>query len=101
MNLPPQLQKEVEKWANLQGVSSEQFILQTVADKIDILNQQMPEVPKDAEISPALNTSTPEFPKVYRKEGILVIETEPIENLDINAFINEAREERIREQMAW
>ncbi|MBD2770881.1 hypothetical protein [Iningainema tapete] len=52
-------------------------------------------------IPPQLQKSTLELPKVYRKEGILVIETEPIENLDINALINELREERIREQMAW
>jgi len=38
-------------------------------------------------------------PKIYRKEGILVVETEPINNLDINAFIDGLREERIQEQM--
>lgn len=48
-----------------------------------------------------LQSSTSQGPKTYRKEGILVVETEPINNLDINAFIDELREERIREQMAW
>ena len=86
MNLSPQLHQEVEKWSKIQGISSEQFILQAVAEKVSGLNQQ-------------INPPTSQEARVYRKEGILVVETEPMGNLDINAFIDELREERIREQM--
>ncbi|MBD2770880.1 hypothetical protein [Iningainema tapete] len=85
MNLPPQLQKEVEKWANRQGVSSKQFILQSVAEKVSILNQQIEEL-------------SPEQPKVYYEGSVLVVDAEPIGDIDINAFIHELREERIRAQ---
>ncbi|WP_414569817.1 hypothetical protein [Nostoc sp. CCY 9925] len=36
--------------------------------------------------------------KVYRKERILVVDAELPENLDLNTFINELREERICNQ---
>ena len=98
MNLPPQLQQEAEKWASYQGLSFEQFILQAVTEKVTALNQQNAEATIQV---PQAHSSTPQQPRVYRKEGILVIETEPINNLDINVFIDELREERIREQMAW
>ena len=98
MNLPPQLQQEAEKWASRQGLSFEQFILQAVTEKVTALNQQNAEATIQV---PQAHSSTPQQPRVYRKEGILVIETEPINNLDINAFINELREERIRGQIAW
>ena len=80
MNLPPQLEKEVEQWANQQGISFEQFILQAVAEKITALNQQNTQ--GTTQISQAAHSSTFPQPKIYRKEGILVIETEPINNLD-------------------
>jgi len=99
MNLPSQLQQEVEKWASRQGISGEQFILQAVAEKVTALNQQITET--TPQISQAVQSSTSQQPKIYRKEGILVVEIEPINNLDINAFVNELREERIQEQMAW
>ncbi|MBD1809474.1 hypothetical protein H6F98_29055 [Microcoleus sp. FACHB-SPT15] len=98
MNLPPQLQQEAEEWASRQGLSFEQFILQAVTEKVTALNQQNTEATIQV---PEVHSSTPQQPRVYRKDGILVIETEPINNLDLNAFIDELREERIREQMAW
>ncbi len=99
MNLPSQLQQEVEKWASRQGISLEQFILQAITEKVTALNQQNTET--TASLPQAVQSSTFQQPKIYRKEGILVVETEPINNLDINAFIDELREERIQEQMAW
>lgn len=41
MNLPSLLQQEVEKWASRQGISSEQFILTAVVDKVAALNHQV------------------------------------------------------------
>ncbi|MEH1904504.1 MAG: hypothetical protein V7L04_24630 [Nostoc sp.] len=35
-------------------------------------------------------------PKVYRKEGILVIDAQLPENFDLSTFIDKLREERIR-----
>lgn len=99
MNLPSQLQQEVEKWASRQGISLEQFILQAVTEKVTALNQQNTQT--TAHLPQAVQSLTSQQPKIYRKEGILVVETEPINNLDIDAFIDGLREERIQEQMAW
>jgi len=99
VNLPSQLQQEVEKWASRQGISLEQFILQAVVEKVTALNQQNTQA--TTQISQAVQSSTSQQSKIYRKEGILVVETEPINNIDINAFIDELREERIQEQMVW
>ena len=38
MNLPPQLQQQVEKWASLQGIDPEQFVVWAVSEKLDALN---------------------------------------------------------------
>ncbi|MDZ8070727.1 MAG: hypothetical protein RMY64_34815 [Nostoc sp. DedQUE08] len=98
MNFPPQLQQKIEKWANSQGISTEQFVLQAIAEKIDTLSQQITEEHTQqnsemADILP-LNQSN-----IYRKEGILVVEAELPENFDVNAFIDELREERIQDQI--
>jgi hypothetical protein len=37
--------------------------------------------------------------RLRRKQGVLVIETEPLNGLDTNALIAEVREERIQSQM--
>ncbi len=37
MNLPANLQQEVEKWASSQDLTLEQFIFQTIAEKINRL----------------------------------------------------------------
>jgi hypothetical protein len=37
------------------------------------------------------------IPRLYRKGDVLVIETAPLESLDINDLINQAREERIQQ----
>ena len=91
MNFPPQLQQKIEKWASSQGISTEQFILQAIAEKIDALTQQTAE---------ASNVVSSNQPNIYRKEGILVVDAQLPENFDLNTFIDELREERIRDQMA-
>ncbi|WP_334957694.1 hypothetical protein [Nostoc sp.] len=87
MNFPPQLQQKIEKWASSQGISTEQFILQAIAEKIDALTQQTAET---------TNIVSSNQPNVYRKEGILVVDAQLPENFDLNTFIDELREERIR-----
>ncbi|WP_298904230.1 hypothetical protein [uncultured Nostoc sp.] len=91
MNFPPQLQQKIEKWASSQGILTKQFILQAIAEKIDALTQQTAE---------ATNVVSSNQPKVYRKEGILVVDAQLPENFDLNTFIDELREERIPDQMA-
>ncbi|MFN6468738.1 MAG: hypothetical protein RMY36_003565 [Nostoc sp. SerVER01] len=91
MNFPPQLQQKIEKWASNQGISSEDFVLQAVAEKINALTQQTAE---------ATNVVSSSQAKVYRKEGILVVDAELPESFDLNSFIDELREERIQDQMA-
>jgi DNA-binding transcriptional MocR family regulator len=99
MNFPPQLQQKIEKWASSQGISTEQFVLQAIAEKIDALSQQMAEEHTEQN-SEVTNVVSSNQPKVYRKEGILVVDAELPENFDLNTFIDELREERIRNQMA-
>ena len=98
MNFPPQLQQKIEKWANSQGISTEQFILQAIAEKIDTLSQQLTEehTQQNSEMTNVLPLNQP---NIYRKEGILVVEAELPENFDVNAFIDELREERIQDQI--
>jgi hypothetical protein len=38
-------------------------------------------------------------PRLHRRQGVLVIETEELAGFDINAFIGEMREERIQYQI--
>ena len=86
MNLPPNLQQEVEKWAFLQGISLEQFIFQTIAEKINRLNQQIGE-PSKVE------------PTTYYEGKVLVVDAPLPSPYDIVAFIDDMREERIQELM--
>ena len=99
MNLPSQLQQDVEKWASSQGISIEQFILQAVADKINVLSQQVIQSQAEQDFEATAKVLSKQ-PKVYRKQGILVVDAELPENFDINTFIDDLREERIWEQMA-
>ena len=100
MNFPSRLQQEVEKWANRQGISSEEFILMEVADKVNTLDRQAAQENNDFQDSEATSGKSPQQPKVYRKEGVLVVDVDLPKNFDLNASIDELREERIREQIA-
>ncbi len=91
MNLSSPIQQEVEKWSKIQGISTEQFIIQAVTEKVSALNQQIHEA--FFQVPQEVASPTDQEPKVCWKEGILVVETEPLSNLDINAFIDELREE--------
>lgn len=86
MNLPPQLQQKVEKWSNLQGIDSEQFIVEAIAEKVSRLDRQVDEPTSDE-------------PKTYYEGSVLVVDAELPQGFDLTAFIDELREERIQEQM--
>ncbi|MGJ5674068.1 MAG: hypothetical protein ACR9NN_10730 [Nostochopsis sp.] len=98
MNFPPQLQQTIEKWASSQGISTEQFILQAITEKIEALSQQKPEkyTQQNSENNNLLSHNQA---NVYRKDGILVVEAQLPEDFDINTFIDELREERIQDQI--
>ncbi|PSB20323.1 hypothetical protein C7B65_07710 [Phormidesmis priestleyi ULC007] len=86
MNLPPQLPQKVEKWSNLQGIKPEQFIMEAIAEKVNRLDRQVDEQNSDQ-------------PKTYYEGNVLVVDAELPPGFDLNAFIDELREERIQEQM--
>lgn len=54
LNLPTKLKQEAEQWANDQGVSLNQFILWSVAEKVGALKQ---------------NLDDPAFPRVTYRRG--------------------------------
>jgi len=93
MNLSPALQQEIEKIAISQGISSEQFILQTLTEKISTLKQQI--------LSPSTKAPTPSISTSHlrEKDGILVFDTESLDHIDFNQLINQSREDRDGEQM--
>jgi hypothetical protein len=97
MNFPSELQQEVEQWAKSVGLSAEQFVVQVVSEKLNMLRQQQKS--HSVELLKINVSSHSKDLRMYRKHGILVIETGQLSGFDINAFISEMREERIQEQM--
>ncbi len=95
MNFPPQLQQNIEKWANNQGISTEEFVLQAVTEKINALSQAEEYIEQNSQPTNVVSSSQT---KVYRKEGILVVDAKLPENFDLNTFIDDLREERISNQ---
>jgi uncharacterized protein (DUF433 family) len=61
LNLPGQLKKEAEHWANQQGVSLNQFIMWSVAEKVGALSQLLddPDFPQITYQRGAAGTPTP------------------------------------------
>ena len=85
MNLSSPLQKEIEKLATLQGISPDQFILQTLTEKISALNHQM---------ANRSNTTTSDRTESHLRaqDGFLVFDTESLNHIDFNQLIDESRE---------
>lgn len=81
MNLSPALQQAIEQAAASQGISPEEFIVQTLKEKISRLQPLPPPSTVQAGLS--------------KKEGILVFETESLDHIDFNTLIAQSREERI------
>ena len=85
MNLSPALQQEIEEIAALQGISSEQFILQTLTEKINALKQQVL-----SRSDNTLHSSSAEH--IRDQDGILVFDTESLDHIDFNLLIEQSRE---------
>ena len=60
LNLPVQLKKEAEEWAASQGVSLNQFIMWSVAEKVGALRQEL---------------SDPNFPQITYRRGAAGVPT--------------------------
>ncbi len=86
MNLSPELQEAIAQIASSQGISPEEFIVQTLIEKIRSLQSPIP-------------TPSASQTGLREKEGILVFETESLDSIDFNTLIAQSREERIWEQM--
>jgi len=61
--------------------------------------QRSPEAARSAPQEPEMATVEEAPSRLRRKQGVLVIETGHLNGFDINAFINEVREERIQNQI--
>ena len=86
MNLSPALQQEIEQIAALQGISPEQFILQTLMEKINALKQQTPNSLGTKSLSSSAKSHLRE------QDGILVFDTQSLERIDFNQLIEQSRE---------
>jgi hypothetical protein len=94
MNFPSELQAELEQWAT----SADQLIIQVMSEQLTLLKHQRNDAtdkhcPLDA-LSPRSQGS-----RLFRQQGVLVIEAGVQHGLDINAFVGEMREERIQGQI--
>lgn len=80
MNLSPDLQEAIAQIDIKQGISPEEFIVQTLTEKIRSLQ----------------SLSNPSAPQVglREKEGVLVFETESLDHIDFNTLIAQSREDR-------
>lgn len=83
MNLSPELQQEIEQISTSLGISPEQFILETLIEKISSLKQQ-------SVSSITISTEyTQQNPHLQNKDGILVIETATLDQINFDEIIEE------------
>jgi hypothetical protein len=85
MNLSPPLQQEIEQIATLQGISPDQFILQTLMEKVKLIKNQSTD-------RSSSSISSLEVSHLQEKEGLLVFETESLNHIDFNQLLEEGRE---------
>ncbi|MBW4583003.1 MAG: hypothetical protein KME42_25835 [Tildeniella nuda ZEHNDER 1965/U140] len=86
MHLSPALQQAIEQIAASQGISPEQFIIQTLTEKIDRLKQPV-------------STPSTSHTGLRQKDGLLVFDTESLDHIDFDALITQSREECDWEQV--
>jgi hypothetical protein len=94
MNLSPALQRAIEQIAASQGISTDEFIVQTLTEKVSTLHQQFTDSKDILTVS-----SHQQTPQLQNKNGILVIETAPLDHINFNNLIEQLRAERDQEQM--
>lgn len=90
MDLSSALQQEVEQIARRQGLSPEQFILQAVREKINALKMQVGlSVTLSADAS--LSVDAVES-RLRDQDGILVFDTESLEQVDFDLLLEQGRD---------
>ena len=91
MNFSPALQKAIEEIAAYQGISPEQFIVQTLTEKIlDFRNLS-------SDSTNELSILSQQVHQLHEKDGILVLETMSLNHIDFNGLIRQLRTERDQE----
>ena len=88
MNLSPELEEAIASIATQQGISPEEFIVQTLTEKVEHLQRP-------------ISVRTVIQPGLQEKEGILIFETDPLDHIDFNALISQSREEDRGTTMQW
>ncbi|MEO1299082.1 MAG: hypothetical protein AAFW75_25555 [Cyanobacteria bacterium J06636_16] len=94
MELSPKLQKAITAIAAQQGVSPEQFIVQTLTEKVKDFQQPQNQ---SAESPP---TFSHHESRIRDMDSILVIETAPLDHIDFNNLIEQLRVEREQELLS-
>lgn len=94
MNLSPELLQDVEQLAISQGISTEQFIVQTLQEKISWLKAQ-------ANGFDSLDSQVAQGTQVVEENGFLVIDSAPLDHIDFNGLVELVRAERDQELMNW
>jgi hypothetical protein len=75
-------------------------LIQAIERSPDGIVQQLLEVLKALERQQSLEVAQPAQEKrMYRKQGVLVIDTGELSGFNINTFISEMREEQIQDQI--
>jgi hypothetical protein len=98
MNFPSELQAELEQWATSVGLSADQLIIQVMSEQLNLLKQQRDDATDKHRSSDALSPRS-QGSRLFRQQGVLVIEAGVQHGFDINAFVSEMREERIQGQI--
>lgn len=80
MNLSSDLQDAIVQIAIEQGISPEEFVVQTLTEKIRSLQ-------------PPVSIPSTSQTGLRDQEGVLVFETESLDHIDFNALIAQSREE--------
>lgn len=89
MDLSSALQQEVEQIARRQGLSPEQFILQSVTEKINALKTQV-SLSVTLSADTAMRVDSVES-RLRDQDGILVFDTEPLEQVDFDWLLEQSR----------
>lgn len=88
MDLTPELQHAIEQIASSQGISPQEFIIQSLTEKVNQIQAQTND-----------SITTDQGTQLRRKNGILVIDSPPLNPINLGDLITQLREERDQELM--
>jgi uncharacterized protein (DUF433 family) len=102
LNLPVELKREAEEWAERQGVSLNQFIMWAVAEKVGALRQQLddPSFPQITYRRGASGTVAPVLRGTGLRVQTIVVASEQWEmSIDEISQAYDLREDQVREAL--